>query len=88
MYPHQQYNHHAPPFDLQQQQQQPYYSANPFLFSFPTATSDSSLHPPGTDPLANSNPYSSYAAAQSTVSQNWVVKQAEPIRYDLVSYPF
>jgi hypothetical protein len=66
------------PFNFQQQQQ-PYYS--------------SSLHPPGTDPVANSAPFSapvSVYASQTTDYQNWIVPQSEHIAYDPVSisYPF
>ncbi|XP_061358904.1 uncharacterized protein LOC133303065 [Gastrolobium bilobum] len=76
MYPQQQ--HHVPYTNIQQ----PYYSANPFLLSFPFP-SDSALHPPGIiDPLGNSTPSAAYGA-QTTDSQNWIVKQADPIRYDL-----
>jgi hypothetical protein len=81
MYPQQQYQ--AQPYNFQQQQQQPYYS------SFP----DPSLHPPGTDPLANSTSFAppvSLYTSQPTDYHNWIVPQSEPIRYDLVSftYPF
>ncbi|GAU38450.1 hypothetical protein TSUD_151730 [Trifolium subterraneum] len=68
MYPQQQYQ--VPPYNLQQQQQQPYYS---------------SLHPPGTDPVANSTPFSAHAsvyASQTTDYQNWIVPQPEHIAYD------
>ncbi|KAK7304672.1 hypothetical protein VNO77_42557 [Canavalia gladiata] len=75
---HPQQQHHVPFTNLHQ----PYYSEpNPFLFSFPL-TSDSLIHPPGTDPLANSTPSSSAYASQITDSHNWIFKQAEPIRYD------
>lgn len=67
------------------QQQQPYYLTNPYLLnpSFPV-TSDSSLHPPGTDPPSNSTPFpaSSIYASQTADYQNWI---AQPIGYDLVS---
>lgn len=74
MYPQQQYQ--AQPYNFQQQQQQPYYS------SFP----DPSLHPPGTDPLANSTSFAppvSLYTSQPTDYHNWIVPQSEPIRYDL-----
>ncbi|TKY73333.1 zinc finger RNA-binding protein [Spatholobus suberectus] len=74
MNPHQQ--HHVPITNLLQH----YYSANPISFSFPL-TSDSAIHPPGTDPLANSTTPYSYGA-QTTDSQTWIVKHADPIRYD------
>ncbi|KAI5410196.1 uncharacterized protein LOC127085452 [Lathyrus oleraceus] len=62
------------PFNSQQQeQQQPYYSFFP-------RTSDSSLHPPGTNPVANSAPF---PATQTADYQNWVAQQPEPIGYDL-----
>lgn len=65
------------------QQQQPYYLTNPYLLnpSFPV-TSDSSLHPPGTDPPSNSTPFpaSSIYASQTADYQNWI---AQPIGYDL-----
>lgn len=71
------------PFNSQQQeQQQPYYSFFP-------PTSDSSLHPPGTNPVANSAPF---PASQTADYQNWVAQQPEPIGYDLANvstpYPF
>ena len=89
MYPQQQQQHLVPFTSLQQQQ--PYYSSNPFLWP-----SESHIHPPGTDPVVNSNVYlptstlsavpaSSYGALQSTDSQNWIVNQAEFLRYDVVS---
>ncbi|KAL5071655.1 hypothetical protein RYX36_022542 [Vicia faba] len=42
-------------------------------------TSDSSLHPPGTNPIANSIPF--YAPASGY--QNWLAQQPEPVGYDL-----
>lgn len=77
MYPQQQQHHLVPVTNLQQ----PYYSANPYLIPYPH-TSDSAIHPPGTDPPGNSTSLS-VPDAQTTDSQYWVV--AEPIRYDLVS---
>lgn len=87
MYPQQQQNHVS--FT---NLQQPYYSPDPFLLSFPQP-SDCVLHPPGTDPLGNSilylsnptpSPFAAYGA-QTTDSQNCIANQASPIRYDLVS---
>ncbi|KAF3968225.1 hypothetical protein CMV_007864 [Castanea mollissima] len=72
---------------------------NPNLFlSFPQpvlpSASDSLLHPPGTDPFANSGLYPSthvgpgshvqFPEDPNAASKNWVYKQAEPIRYDSV----
>ncbi|XP_058757852.1 uncharacterized protein LOC131631087 [Vicia villosa] len=67
MYP--QPHYQSQPFNSQEQQQQPYYS-------------DSSLHPPGTNPIANSTPFSAYAS-QTADYQNWVAQPSEPIGYDL-----
>lgn len=84
MYP--QPHYQSQPFDShqQEQQQQPYYSFFP-------PTSDSSLHPPGTNPIANSAPFSAYAS-QTEEYPNWVAQQPEPISYDLgnvsTAYPF
>ncbi|MED6161336.1 hypothetical protein PIB30_118458 [Stylosanthes scabra] len=71
-----------------QQQQQYYSSSNPFLWA-----SESSIHPPGTDPVPNFSAYLSnstlsvapsysYAAPQSTDPQNWIVKQPQSVGYD------
>ena len=72
---------------------------NPNLFlSFPQlvlpSASDSLLHPPGTDPFANSGLYPSthvgpgshvqFPEDPNAASKNSVYKQAEPIRYDSV----
>ncbi|KAL5077939.1 hypothetical protein RYX36_016923 [Vicia faba] len=72
MYP--QPHYQSQPFNSQQQEQeqQPYYSFFP-------PTSDSSLHPPGTNPIANSTPFSAPASGY----QNWLAQQPEPVGYDL-----
>ncbi|XP_015883381.3 uncharacterized protein LOC107419150 [Ziziphus jujuba] len=75
------------------------HTANPFL-SFPqpvlpyTLPSDPPIHPPGTDPYANSGTYplthvgfhgqTQYREDPNASFQNWVVNQAESIRYDNV----
>ncbi|POO01957.1 zinc finger protein [Trema orientale] len=67
---------------------------NPFL-SFPQPlTSEPCIHPPGTDPYANSGSYpltyvgfqaqASFGEDPNAASRNWVVKQAAPIRYDAI----
>ena len=75
----------------------------PYL-SFPqplppsASTPEQYIHPPGTDPYANSGPYPfthvgfqaqpSFGEDPNAVSQNWVVKQAASVRYDAVSVFF
>lgn len=73
---------------------------HPFL-SFPqpvlpyTLPLDPAVQPPGTDPYANTGSYplthvgfqgqTQYGEDPNASSQNWVVKQGEPIKYDNVS---
>jgi hypothetical protein len=73
------------------------HTTNPNLFlSFPQPVlpSEPLLHAPGTDPFANSGSYPSthvglgshfqVSEDPNAASQNWVFKQAEPIRYEAV----
>lgn len=76
----------------------PHLTSPNLLLSFPQpvlpSASDSLLHPPGTDPFANSGLYPSthvgpgshvqFPEDPNAASKNWVYKQAEPIRYDSV----
>ncbi|XP_057951940.1 uncharacterized protein LOC131146372 [Malania oleifera] len=56
---------------------------------FSVLPSDPCLHAPGTDPHASSSSYLSVSAAQTSlyhhdpvaVSESWVVKQADPVKY-------